>query len=725
MHSSPATAHAWKFYRIGDLDQAAIENGADLLALDQLDQKLWVALSCPVKGLELDEKTLTLIDADKDGRIRVPEILATIKWAAPYLKDAGDLLHDRDRLPVSAFNEATPEGAAARTAATEILTRLGRPDATEISLADATDTAKVFAATTLNGDGVIIVDSTADPALKAVIADIVATIGGTPDRSGASGVDQARIDSFYADCAAFANWRAQGEDPAVQAFGAGTAAASAAVQAVRAKIDDYFARSRLAAFDTRALIALNRSEDAYLELATKDLSLGADELTSFPLARVEVDQPLRLDNGVNPAWTGALATFRAAVVSPGLGAGKVTLSEPEWAGLKARVAAYDAWIAAKAGAAVESLGLERIKAILAADQKAALSALVAEDAALAGRFAAIASVEKLLRLARDFRTLLANFVNFTDLYSPDRYAIFQAGVLYLDSRSCELCVPVADPASHSTLAGASYAYLAYCDLKRAGGETMKIVAAFTQGDSDFLRVGRNGIFYDRKGRDWDATITKLVDNPISIRQSFWAPYKKVARFVEDQIAKFAAAKEKSADANLAAGVTSAGTKPADGRPAFDIAKFAGIFAAIGLALGAIGSAIASVATGFLGLAMWQMPLAIAGALLVISGPSMLLAALKLRQRNLGPILDANGWAINGRVRINIPFGTKLTERALLPANARRVLTDPYADKSAARRKRTIILLVVVLAVIAAAIRWDHNRRGHYFWQKPAPVEAPP
>jgi hypothetical protein len=58
-----------------------------------------------------------------------------------------------------------------------------------------------------------------------------------------------------------------------------------------------------------------------------------------------------------------------------------------------------------------------------------------------------------------------------------------------------------------------------------------------------------------------------------------------------------------------------------------------------------------------------------------------LAWFKLRSRNLGPILDANGWAVNARARINIPFGTALTQLAKLPANAERSLQDPYAEES--------------------------------------------
>lgn len=715
-----ATSHVWKFFRLGGLDQVAIETGADLLALKHLDQKLWVALSCPVKGLELDEKTLALIDSDNDGRIRVPEILAAIAWANLHLKDVGDLLKKTDTLPLSALNEHTADGRGTLASAKAILRGLGKPDATSVSLAEAADTVKLFASTSFNGDGVITPESASDDATRQVIADIIATVGGLPDRSTKIGIDQARADTFFTAAAACIDWLAKGSTPEVLTLATQTPAASAAVKAVRAKCDDFFARTRLAAFDDRALAALNRSESEYLALAAKDLSITAEEVAGFPLARIEAGKPLPLFDAVNPAWAAALATLHRDVVTPVLGADKTSLTEADWTALKDEVAAYDAWLAAKAGDVVEKLGPDRIKEILAGNTRDTVNALIAQDKALEPEFNAVHGVERLLRYTRDFRTLLENFVNFFDFYSPERPAVFQAGVLYLDSRSTELCIQIAAP---SPLAATSNAYLAYCDLRRAGA-TMKIVAAFTQGDSDYLRVGRNGLFYDRKGRDWDATITSVSDNPISIRQAFWMPYKKVARFVEDQIAKFAAAKEKAADASLAAGVLPP-SKPADGKPnAFDIGKFVGIFAAIGLALGAIGGAVASVATGFMNLTWWQMPLAVFGALMVVSGPSMLLAALKLRQRTLGPILDATGWAINGRVKINIPFGAKLTERAILPPGAKRNLTDPYADKDSTCRKTLLWLLVFVALAAAIYIRYERLQTGRYFWQPAPAVETP-
>ena len=70
--------HRWRFFRAGGFDQVRLDSGADLLALEKLDQKLWVALACPTEGLEFDKKTLELIDSDSDGRIRAPELLATL-----------------------------------------------------------------------------------------------------------------------------------------------------------------------------------------------------------------------------------------------------------------------------------------------------------------------------------------------------------------------------------------------------------------------------------------------------------------------------------------------------------------------------------------------------------------------------------------------------------------------------------------------------------------------
>lgn len=719
--------HIWQFYRVGGFDQVALTTAADLANLHTLDQKLWAALSCPVKGLELDEKTLALLDTDKDGRIRVPELLAAITWVQPYFKDLAILLSSKDAVALDVFADTT-EGQAAAISAKRILASLGKTPADAISLGDAADTARLFAATKLNGDGLVTPASTDDPALSALISDVAAITGGAPDRSGAPGINQTHLDTFYTDATAFVAWSEKCDSPDVLTLGTATAAAAAALSPVRTKADDYFARARLAAFDSRALGAVNRAESEYLALAAKDLTITSEEIASFPLARIAADQPLPLLSGTNPAWAVRLVALHRDAVTPAFGAAAATLTEAQWNELKTKVDAYAAHAAAKAGAAAGGLGIEKLRAHLAAAEtlKPLFSALVAADQALAPEFDAIVNVEKLLRFTRDFRVLLQNFVNFFDFYAPDQLAVFQAGKLYLDTRTTALCVEVAGP---TPLAAMSKMFIAYCDLKRAGMPPKKIAACFTNGDSDYLFVGRNGLFYDRQGRDWDATVVALADNPISVRQAFFSPYKKFLRMIEEQVAKRAAAAEAESTARLAnvADKTANFDKavPVPGGPPkkMDI----GSVAAISIVVTGIVGVLTTIIAKIFGLVWWQYPLVLLGIVLFISGPSMLIAWLKLRQRTIGPILEANGWAINGRVKVNIPFGTKLTERAALPKGSKLHLNDPYVDHAAARKRRALIFgTLLVLLTFATGLAW---------WVKvwpfaepvttagPAPVEA--
>jgi hypothetical protein len=704
--------HTWKFFRTGGLDQVSLETGADLLNLELLDQKLWVALSCPVKGLELDESTLALIDADGDGRIRVPELIAAIKWAAARLKDPGELLKGSAVLPLSAIDDATPEGKILLSSARQILANVGKKGAEAISADDASDTAKIFSASPLNGDGVIPPEATEDASAQALIKDIITCLGGTADRTGSIGVTAEQVEQFFTELSAYRTWVELSSNKEIAVLGDATDAAVAALKAVRAKVEDYFGRCRLAAFDARAIGALNRQETEYLAIAAKDLKITAEEVAGFPLSRIEAGRALALVDGVNPAWAGALATLQKAAVAPVLGATKTTLTEAEWTALNAKFSAYETWLGGKTGSTVEKLGLARVKAILAGKDRETIAALVALDKALEPEFKAISEVNRLTHYSRDMRALLHNFVNFADFFSRDKWAIFQAGTLYLDSRSTELCIRV-DGAN--ALAATSKAYIAYVDCKRPGGEALKIAACFTQGDSDYLYVGRNGVFYDRKGRDWDATIASIVDNPLSIRQAFWSPYKKFLRMVEEQAAKRAAVAEAESSSRLAAAAEK--TAQADKTPPAPPKKVdVGAVAAIGVAISGAVTALTLILGYVFQLKVWQYPLVLLGLVLVISAPSMIIAWLKLRQRTLGPILEGNGWAINGRVKINIPFGTALTDLATLPPGAQRSLTDPYEDKEAAAKRRQFIGLIVVLVLAAIAIRVDQRRRGHYFWQ---------
>ncbi len=696
--------HRWRFFRAGGFDQVLLETGDDLLALGILDQKLWVALSCPVAGIEFDRRTLEFVDSDADGHIRAPEIIAAAEWAGKALVDPDFLVRRQDRLPLSSIDESTDEGRSVMSGVKLVLTALGKSDATEITLDDVSDTARIFSQARFNGDGIVPARAAGEPALSAAVEDMIACLGSQADRSGEPGVAAETIGRFYSEARALRDWWDEGGKPGIRPFGDDTAARYELFKSIRPKIEDYFQRCRLAAYDGRSASLLAPADADYQKLSVENLGGSVAAVAQFPVAVPAAGKAMPLSAGLNPAYSETVRRFREEVVAPVLG-GAEALSEEGWASVCARFAPCEAWMAAKPATPLEALGEARVRQLLAEDGEATLLDIAARDSAVEPEVAAIASAEKLLRYCRDLHLLANNFVSFRDFYTRKGKATFQAGTLYLDGRSADLCITVADVAKHAEIANLSRVYLVYCECtRRGGGDKTTIAAGFTAGDSDFLMVGRNGVFYDRKGQDWDARIVRIVDHPISIRQAFWAPYKRLSRMIGEQFQKLAAARSRASEQAAALRMIQAGEKTAAGMPMipppppFDIAKFAGIFAAIGLAIGAIGAALASAIAGLFRLAWWQIPLLFAGVILVISIPSVLLAWLKLRKRNLGPILDANGWAVNARAKINIPFGASLTAAARLPENAERSLVDPFAEK-----KRPWIVYLIFLALLGAIL----------------------
>ncbi len=699
--------HVWSFSIVGGVKRVNLDTGADLVHLDELDPKLWTALSCPVDGLEMDKKTLQMIDTDNDGQIRVPEVLEAVRWILSVIKNPDDLLKGENTFPLSAINEQTETGAALLASARTILKNLGKEGESVLTVDDTSDTQKIFAGTRFNGDGVITEDTADDPELKSLIKEIISCEGSCPDRSGKPGINAEILNRFTDNCKTYYEWYslAENQKDTIWPFGDHTQQAYERFAAIQAKAEDYFLRCKLAGFDPPSREILNNLTSRVETIAPKNLTACIDEIAGYPLAKIEYGKPLPLSEGINPAWQDAMRAFRQSVTDV-IYPGKNALTETEWQAIASAFNSFRKWQNDKPVTLVESLGYKRIRDILEGRQLIRLAELIEQDLTVQKEAEIILQVDKMVRFYRDIMTLLNNFVTFYDFYSPDRKAIFEAGTLYIDQRSCDLCIRVRDMARHSLMVSYSGMYLMYCHcVSRKTNEKMTIVAALTNGDIDNIVTGRNGVFYDRNGTDWDATIIKIVENPISIRQAFWTPYRKVSRLIEKQINKVAAAKEEKVTETASKSIEEAPSKIAPaGAPKppaqpFDLGKFMGIFAAIGLAIGAIGTALATIFAGFLGLEWWKMPIAAVGVLLAISGPSMIIAALKLRKRNLAPLLDANGWAINARAVVNIYFGNTLTHLAKLPKGAKINLNDPFTKK-----KRPIIpLIIVFLILITAAV----------------------
>ncbi len=712
MKKEKQNGYKWTFQNIGGATRIKIQSGEDLKHLAELDKKMWTVLSCPVSGLEIESKSLQYMDADADGKIHVNDIIATTDWLVDVIKDADTLLLGTDGIALSDINQDSEQGQRLYASAKQILANLGK-EGEVVTVADSSDSIAIFAQTRFNGDGIITEGSTDDENLKKVIAFATTATGGAQDRSGVQGVNAEQIEAFYQALADYAAW--QSEKPELP-YGEDTDKAIELFNALNSKVKDYFLRSRLATFSADSTAALDVQVSRIEAISAENLTEKGEEIASYPIQRVTGSDTLDLTAPVNPAW----ASQFAALMSIAVDKKKKTLTEAEWDEIGSKTTPYTAWLAAKAGANVESIGIEEIDSLLKNNVKDELLKLVEEDKALEEEAAGIDCVDKLTHLYRDYNTILNNYITLQDFYDKDQNvkAIFQAGTLIIDQRACHLCMRVQNAGAHATMAPASGMYLIYCTCtSKKKAAPVDIVAAMTMGETGDLYVGKNAIFYDRDGVDYDAVVTKIIDNPISIKQAFWSPYRRLAKWIEDSINKRAAEKDSKMMADTTAKMQAApANAAADGKPApqaFDIAKFAGIFAAIGMAIGLVGAALAAFFSAFT--AWWHWVIFFCVLLLIISGPSMIMAWLKLRKRNIAPLLNANGWAVNASSRVNIPFGVTLTDQVKFPV----VKTpDPFAKKGMPTWAKWLVSILCIAVVVCGL--WLGNCFNRWGCQSPLP-----
>ena len=411
------------------------------------------------------------------------------------------------------------------------------------------------------------------------------------DEVMAKAADLAKVKPSAADLKAMADWEAKGKTPEVAVFGGATAAADAALSAVEPVIDEFFAPP-----------------------------------ADMPLVTEEADKTLPLRDHLNPKHLEAVIAFADACVKPVLG-DVASLDRLGWKKVKAALAPYRAWVAAK-------------------------------PVMNAGVLAKLEEEEKVLRLKLHFVEFLENYVNMRRLYAEDELAIFQTGTLRIDAKELHLCFHVESEAAHSALAEKSKCCVLYAKLTRPSeGLTASVCAVVTAGAVAGLYAGRNGVFQDRDGRDWEAVVTKVVENQVSLAEAFWAPWRKLGEGIASTVKKFLGDRQAAAQANVTAGTQNA---QAGG------AAMASSVAAIGIGVGMMGAALASIMAAVSKMGAVEIAVSIAAVILVVSLPSVILTWFKLRQRALGAILNASGWAINRPMRFSMKRARAFTRCASDP-----------------------------------------------------------
>ncbi len=758
-----------KFQKVGSSRQLVLEEPEDLESVCALDEAHWAATSAPVESFSCDPAFLKFLDSNGDGRVQSGDVKEALRWLFRMLADRRGVSDMSDVMPLDALDASHDDGRALRGAAEQVLTDFGRAGAREISLSDVRERIRVFNAGLYNGDGIIPPERIGEPELAEFARDIAACAGSAKDASGAEGIGAAQLEGFLAEAGARLEWLggaaairerwagiSGGGDGAIEAF--------AAAAAVEEKLDQYFAlcwleKGREGAGDAGAgsggeaygrgsgVASAGRiADDPFRGLDATPIYSGdraAREswLKAAPVARPRTDGRLDLTAPLNPLFRDALETFAVKFLDRAFGGSGRILDRAAWERIRADLAAYRAWLSGEKGAALAKLGEEKLRRYMSGDLPARLRDLIEKDKAASRELDRLRELEKLLLYRKWLWEFANNFVSLARLYDPEKSSLVEAGVLVMDGRRFNLTIRVFDPNGHKRIAARSSVCLLYLDVCRGSGEKFQAVASVTSGATSRMFVGKRGVLFTPDGKEWDAQVTDIITNPVDFWEAMKLPFTRVAEFAGKQIEKLSGTATANIESRASTEISAAqkaqlppvearsaagGAQPSPAAaqsapPAQAVASQARPDAAKsgaardllmggGIAVAAIGSAIAFI-THMLSSVSWLTLLAVLVALfLVVAIPTIILAIIKLRRRDIALILEASGWAVNASLKIRGRAGSLFTEIPPLPKGSiwrredivssfiSRLPTPPAAPGGGAGRK----VALRVLAVLAAA-----------------------
>ena len=666
------------YRRYGGTLQVSIPSFAVLVEAVHIPETQWMATACPLEGLNCDRRFLEFLDSDRNGRIRVAEVRAAVEYTARMFQSHAGLDAGSDTLVLDSLSA---EGMKLRDMAGSLLEALKAEDRTRVSLEQVRASDKALRATGQNGDGIVAPAFLPEP-LRSLALRVMASFPEVKNRSGEAGVDLAMLQRFREERRALLSHAAAGEG--VLVWGAQSLERARRIQEVRPLLDTYFLQCRLVAAQPEAVAGL-KLEAVKVQGTLGDLTALSRAVAELPVAPPEPGGALRWSRLYRGPAFEKLDAFRRDVAQP-VTNDLATLTDAAWRELTVRADAILAW-----QARVDASPLKTWVDTLAAVPESELDALEAmcrADLANKDKLESVVELEKLCLYQRWLLVFANNFISMPDLYQTKRRALMERGTLVLGGRRYRLAVLVTNHAAHAALTSDGTTCTLYVQVtpKEGAAGAYEVAVPATRGRSVELAVGKRGVFYDVEGREFDATVTQVVRQPVSLWEAMTMPFTRIGQFMSKKIEGLAAAGEQSLDESLEKGYTqgasvataAAATPPAP-VPAPAVAKPAaaptvagpgGFLAAAGIAFAAVGSSLAFVVSQARSLTLFD----VLSALLIIAAlvmlPSGLLGWLKLRKRNLALLLEGSGWALNDRLMLTSDLAAIITRRPRLPKHAR-------------------------------------------------------
>lgn len=712
------------FRLIGGSRQMLISTGEDLRRVAELDVAYWAMTGTQTESMICDPEFLTALDTDKNKRVRCDEVKAALQWIFARLKDLTGFEKRSDSIRLDSIDRDSADGKVMYDSILVALKNLGCDNVAEITLAQISDHQKIVSAALQNGDGVIPPEPVEkdSPLVADCIRAIMKLIGSRKDLSGIDGIDKGALDSFEKQAAGYLAWRAEYEaaPEKMLPYGERTGKLYAAMQAIADKTDAFFRSAATLRFGN-----LTRGGTGTLVYDPLEPDTVNSFLEKSPIANpAETAELINGSDTVNPLWMDKVSAFFDAFTDAS-GKKVEKLDRAAWNGLKAQLAPYGSWSAKKNTNIFDGFDEAKLKSYAAENVYAAIGKLIENDIAVSSDLANCQNVRKLILFQKYMLDFLNNFVCLHNLFDPELPSMIQMGKLVMDGRLFTLCTLVPNVAEHKKIVMQSDICVMYIDITRGSGadfKTMKLAVAVTSGHVRNIFVGKCGVFYAEDGTVWDAKIFDFVKQPVSIPEAIREPFYKFAEFLQKQADKFFSTKSKTYETNVANNIQSH-AQPAPAKPAPAPAAAPGgmsgpmMLMSGGIGIAAIGSAFAFMAKSLQGISFSTVLAVLLGIMLIFGGPIIMIALIKLFNRNLSRFFEANGYAFNMKIRLSLKMGRFFTYVPKIPFSML-VMPECLHNMFAAKKRRSTFWIKLVVWLLVLVLLTG----GFMYWKYPATLK---
>lgn len=696
----------FRFKRFGAFPHLVIDSAETLRLATRLDPAHWLALSAPTRGVRSDPRFLELLDTNGEGIITHADVTTALAWFFSVFRSFEGLESGSSAINPDYFDAGNADGQRIRNTLNKIRQRESLVADSPIPLSAIQKSRREIMVQPMSSRGVVLPEAAEDPDIERMLNLAVSITGGVPHPSGRPGIDALALEQFTNQVRDYTVWKTAASDD-VYPLGENTEDAYHRHRKLIEKIDHFFALCNAAVFDERVQAKTYFDDTTLGELKDSSSSQIKDRLMNAPLALPNPRGVLRLDDA-NLYYRRELENFRKTVVQPLIGDVGKEITFEQWMQIRDKLEPYEQWLTGRpqsAGALanveaverfIEPICIERVMRLLDSGSEEALEI---EDIDLAERAALYQA--HLLEFTN-------NFVSFPNLYHRKNRALFEMGSLIMDGRYFNLAVQVEDRGRHATVARNSGMYLMYMAVHEQPGQTKYEVAVpVTSGGKGNIAVGKHGIFVDLSGEEYDAEVIEVIENPVSFREALGAPFRRLGRLLSGKIEAATSEAQGNLDrefighlsrtqAQPAAATTSAGVSPQTPQNGSRSLSRGGLLLGGGVAIAAIGSALAYIINTLARLQWYEILIGLAAAAGAVLFPVAILIFVKLKHRDISAVVEASGWAMNGRMRLTRALSRSFTVRPAYPKGSK-------GTRSLARKLWVVAAAVLLLASVAVLI----------------------